>query len=348
MAIVMSNLENISEEAIKKLNCSDKGFFCSFGWYKNFIDTVVSKANDEYYFIYEESQVGFVFPILFSKDRFVRKIKSLANYYSPIYSVVNGSDIQCGLNIARFLREIKNGLLAWDLIDLRPMDVDEAEYLLGQLKLAGMPAKSYFCFGNWVLEVQGRSFDQYFKGLSSKVRNTVLRKSKKFFNMDGAHVEIIRFEEDLGRGFDAYNSVYQSSWKVTEPFPEFIPGLMRLAVDCGGLRLGVAYLDGKPIASQLWIVSGGAAYIFKLAYDEAFKNLSVGSILTKTLMQHVIDVDKVGVVDYLCGDDDYKSDWMSTRRERVGIQVFNMSTFQGVALFFIDAFKSVIKSVYRR
>jgi hypothetical protein len=54
-------------------------------------------------------------------------------------------------------------------------------------------------------------------------------------------------------------------------------------------------------------------------------------VLTAKLMQHVIDVDRVKVVDYLSGDDDYKKMWMSHRREFWGITGFNPRSFRGLA-----------------
>ena len=46
-------------------------------------------------------------------------------------------------------------------------------------------------------------------------------------------------------------------------------------------------------------------------------------------MEHVLDVDKVREVDYLTGDDKYKQDWMSHRRERWGILAMNPRTVRG-------------------
>ena len=345
MTIVKSKLENLPINLINKLDDSDKGFFCSFGWYKNFIDTVVSAMSVDYAFFYDSNNPSFLLPVLFTQDGGVRTVKSLANYYSPIYSVVNEQDVSGNENIKTFLRELKVALPEWDVMDLRPFDAHEASYLMEQLKSARMPHISYFCFGNWLLELDGRSFEQYYQGLSSQLRNTISRKAKKFFKMDGARIEIIQAENDLDRGFEAYDSVYRSSWKGTEPFPDFIPGLMKLAASREGLRLGIAYLDGKAIAAQLWIVSNGTAYIFKLAYDNDYKSLSVGSILTKHLMEYVIDVDKVKIVDYLTGDDAYKKDWMSKRRERIGVLVFNTSTFTGVIFLLKEYVKKMIKMV---
>ena len=58
------------------------------------------------------------------------------------------------------------------------------------------------------------------------------------------------------------------------------------------------------------------ASIFRLAYDEAWKRYSPGSILTAYLMQYVIDIDKVEEIGFLTGNEAYKQDWMSERRQR--------------------------------
>jgi CelD/BcsL family acetyltransferase involved in cellulose biosynthesis len=107
---------------------------------------------------------------------------------------------------------------------------------------------------------------------------------------------------------------------------------VRTAAAQGWLRLGVLALDGQAIAAQLWLVHDGKASIYKLAYVEGFERYSAGSVLTHALMQHVIDVDQVQEVDYLTGDDGYKQDWMSHRRERRGIVAFDLRTLRGLAL----------------
>ncbi|MEZ0239122.1 MAG: GNAT family N-acetyltransferase, partial [Methylophilaceae bacterium] len=95
--------------------------------------------------------------------------------------------------------------------------------------------------------------------------------------------------------------------------------------------LGLAYLGEQPVAAQIWLVNDGRASIYKLAYDTNHAHLSVGSLLTNHLMQHVIDVDRVREVDFLIGDEPYKQDWMSHRRERWGIVAYNPRTPSGLA-----------------
>jgi CelD/BcsL family acetyltransferase involved in cellulose biosynthesis len=48
-------------------------------------------------------------------------------------------------------------------------------------------------------------------------------------------------------------------------------------------------------------------------------------------MRHALDVDKVREVDYLTGDDPYKRNWMSHRRERWGIAAFDPRRPRGIA-----------------
>ncbi|MEY3264062.1 MAG: hypothetical protein RL717_1539, partial [Pseudomonadota bacterium] len=90
-------------------------------------------------------------------------------------------------------------------------------------------------------------------------------------------------------------------------------------------------LNGQAIAAQLWVVVNKKSYIFKVAYDEKFKSNAPGTLVTAMLMKHVITHDKVSEVDFLTGDDSYKKNWMSHRRERWGIIAYNPKTLGGAA-----------------
>lgn len=347
MRISISNLEALPETVIKKLNQNKTGFFSTFFWYRNFVDTVIKTDSGNYGFLMAESngEDQIVFPFMFSiLKNGCRQLKSLTNYYSPIYQLVHDKSVDlAGVELSNFFNELKSGPFPWDVMELRPLDQEVASFLSLQLKKTKIPHVSFFCFGNWYLDVNGRSFDEYFAGLSSKVKNTVNRKIKKFEKLQGANVVIVTEKQDLDATISAYEKVYASSWKQDEPYPDFIPGLIKTAEETGSLRMGIAYLNNVPIAAQLWIVADNTAYIFKLAYDENYKQYAAGTILTAKLMKYVIDCDKVEVVDYLCGDDLYKKDWMSHRRERWGILVFNTSTVRGCIESAIEMSKFYMK-----
>jgi CelD/BcsL family acetyltransferase involved in cellulose biosynthesis len=158
----------------------------------------------------------------------------------------------------------------------------------------------------------------------------VERKTAKLKREKPYVIEVFSDPEGLEKALDDYKKIYSLSWKVEEPYPEFIINIARKFAALGWLRLGLIYVEGEPAAAQIWFVKDGTASIFKLAYDEKYKQLSVGSILTTELMRRAIDEDKAAIIDYLTGDDSYKSEWMSHRRERVGLVGFSYTSLNGI------------------
>jgi len=261
-----------------------------------------------------------------------RRLTALANFYSPVFRPLLA---QAGLQVEQFLNRVVETIVnerpRWDTVDLHPLDVGSAEFkhLLLAFQRVGMPVQRYLCFGNWYLPVNGRSYQAYFESLPSRLKNTLTRKSRQLERDGRLRIEIVSDGPDLEKGIAAYEEIYRSSWKPPEDFPLFIPGLVRLCAEQGCLRLGIGYVDDRPAAAQIWIVHNGVASIYKLAYDDQFSKFSVGTILTGRLMHHVIDIDRVHEVDFLSGDDAYKTDWMSERRERWGMVAFNLRTIRG-------------------
>jgi GNAT acetyltransferase-like protein len=261
----------------------------------------------------------------------LRKLEGLANYYSCLYAplVREGAESQAAIDA--IARTIASEEPRWDAVELKPLDVNSEEFseLVSAFQNAGYVVQTFFASGNWYLPVNGRSFAQYAEDLPSVLRNTLNRKRKKLEKSGRAKIEIVTGGAGLGAAIETYTRVYLASWKQPEPYPGFIPALIRQCAAMGSLRLGIIHVDGEPAAAQLWIVHNHKALIYKLAYDERFGELSVGTILSATLFQHALDVDRVKEVDYLSGDDAYKKDWMSHRRERWGILALNPRTPRG-------------------
>ena len=258
-------------------------------------------------------------------------VTSLSNFYSPLFGLV-GEEVVSPEKLTGILARLRLAKPRIHEVRCAPLDTASRSWqLLRQaFRQAGWLIDDYFCFGNWYHQVAPGGFAGYFERLDSRLRNTIRRGEKKIAKTPGARVQIFDGNEsDLASAIEAFVAVYNRSWKKPEPFPAFIPGLCRLAAANNGLRLGLVWLDEQPIAAQLWLVANGKAHIVKLAYDQDFPGFSVGTVLTAALFRHVIDVDRVSEIDYLIGDDPYKSDWMSSRRERRGVVAFNPSAVRG-------------------
>jgi len=279
-----------------------------------------------------------------------RTLQSLATYYTSLYAPIVAPQVDPGAALGAVCEALRADRARWDLLDFAPLDEHSpvTTALQEQLQRVGFGVHRYFRFGNWYLPTEQRSFDDYFSSRASQLRNTVTRKGKKLRAHPDVRIEVATTAEALEPHLAAYQQVYAASWKVPEPFVEFVPQMVRALCQRGWLRLGVVYLGTVPIAAQLWFVKSGAAYIFKLAYDEQHQSLSAGSVLTATLMAQVMDVDRVQVVDYLTGDDAYKKDWMTQRRERIGLRVYNHRSVRG-ALGALQSFAAPrLKQLLRR
>lgn len=330
------------------------GLFLSRAWFGNL--AARGLHSDDRLRIYgvrdrADTALSLLLPLRHTVGRFgLRRLEGLANWYSSLYGVIA---LPGNLQAAR-LQQLVKSLAAerprWDVLDLHPLDPADPLFqpLLDALSAAGMATQRYFCFVNWYLDVAGRSYDDYAAGLPSRLKSTLKRKGRQLEKSGRATFEIETGGERLEAAIAAYEAVYARSWKLPEPNPDFMPGLIRTCAAQGWLRLGIATVDGAPAAAQLWIVCRGVAAIYKLAYDEQYASLSIGSLLTERLMRHVIDTDKVREVDYLTGDDAYKRDWMSASRERCGIVAFNLRSPRGLAAAALHLGGGRIKAVLRR
>ena len=309
-----------------------QGIFHSLAWYENYLATARPSDVQLRFLTARSAEASAVLPMQLSGGGghlLPRLLSGVQNYYSCQFGpTVSGPPSQ------QLFEQLFGGLGADrpDVIDLHPLDRQQPcfDWLRAALRSNGWWVDSYFCAGNWQLQVNGRSYSEYFASLPSRLKNTLRRKKQALERTGQLQLEIIADAEQVERLIDAYTAIYNASWKQPEPYPDFMPGLIRTCARQGWLRAGLAYVDDRPAAAQIWIVHNAQALIYKLAYDEQFGKLSIGSILTAALMQHVIDTDRVELVDYLMGDEPYKRDWMSRRNERWGIIAYTPRTLPGL------------------
>ncbi len=311
--------------------------FYSLPWFDNYLRTVPGDGREvRIYAAARDNGAVAILPMQTAAQALgrlaPRSLSALGNYYTSLFGPITAGDDQ-GAVLHALAAALARERPCWDIVDLQPLDREAATFsgLLQAFKSAGWWACPYYRFGNWFLDVRGRGYADYWHSLPSPLRNTLKRKKKQLMASGRARTVIVSGGDHLAQAIDDYVAVYKLSWKQPEPYPAFIPGLIYTCAAQGWLRLGLIYLDERPVAAQIWIVHGDSAAIFKLAYDHRCERLSPGSLLTAALMEQVIDRDQVAVVDYLTGDDAYKRDWMSQRRERWGIVAYNPRTLHGLA-----------------
>jgi CelD/BcsL family acetyltransferase involved in cellulose biosynthesis len=319
-----------------------------FDWYRNLVATVFpDHSGVRLYALRRDGKIVAVMPVRAERARFGWRAYSLSNFYTTLYEPVLAPMLKAAA-LLPLLAVIRRDFPRLSSLTLSPMAPGSHAHLvlLEALASDGWFPFQFFAFGNWYQPVQ-TDWTEYLAAREGTLRSTIKRMGKKFA-ADGGVLEVVTQPENLVEAIAAYEEVYAASWKNPEPFPAFMPGLLRTCAEKGALRLGLARLNGRAIAAQAWIVAHGRAEIYKLAYDEGFKAYAPGTLVTATLMQHVIEVDRVSEVDYLMGDDPYKKTWMSNRRERWGIVAYNLRSLPGLSGAVYEAAGRTVKYLAQR
>jgi Acetyltransferase (GNAT) domain len=243
---------------------------------------------------------------------------ALANWYNfswrPVFA--GASDEVSKLTLLRTAAETLRGQATRVTLSPMPDEDHSARLVQAAFEQCGWAVFREQCDHNHILNVHGRSFDRYWENRPSRLKNTVKRKGK-------AGIVTLRIERKFSaESWADYEKVYARSWKPEEGNPDFLRQLAERESVAGALRLGLAYIDGVPVAAQFWTVENGAALIHKLAHDERHMQASPGTLLSAALFQHVIDVDRVDLIDFGTGNDSYKAEWMETVRPRYRLEMF--------------------------
>lgn len=309
--------------------CAQESLEISQPWYENMHRRVFGQhPGAALWVLRKNGNAVAALPLIAEKAGLGQTLSVMGNYYTAFYAPTVTAGLKPA-DLAVLIRQLIIHYRQLGRLTFGPMDPEsEGCHRLAQaLELNGLVCFKYFRFGNWYLPKQ-TGYAQYLKGRSANLRSNIKRMAKRTSD-EGGRIEIISAPADVARGMAAYWQVYRSSWKQDEPFPDFIDGLVEWSAAQGKLRLGLVWLKDTAIAAQIWLLANGKCEIFKVAYDEAHKERSPGTVLTAALLAQVLDQDAVNEVDFLIGDDQYKRNWMSHRRERWGLVAFNPRSIGG-------------------
>ena len=187
------------------------------------------------------------------------------------------------------------------------------------LRAAGWWAKTTPAGDRHWLDLGDMDHDAWWADRPGALRNTVQRKAKKGI------VDIQLLTEFDDGSWAAYEQIYAASWKPDEGHPALLRAFAEAEGARGHLRMGIARIDGIPVAAQYWTVEDGTAFIHKLAHVEDSLKASPGTLLSAALFRHVITIDGVKRVDFGTGNDGYKGDWMNRHDPLWRIEAFNPS-----------------------
>lgn len=323
--------------------CSNQSMFFTREWFEALYATTFQEGQSLLLVsVMDEGHVLALLPLVEVGER----RESFSHRYTALYSLLLAEKKQ-----TEALDCLAEGLNQRCIhsFELSPIDADDSN-ILGlkkALSAFGYEYHQYFFFYNWVHRVKQQSFDDYMAERPAQLRNTIARKQRKLAREHEYNIRMFKAGE-VQQGLIDYHAAYSASWKANE---QHVGLLDTVAVNLsapGWTRLAVLYIDGKPAAAQLWFVVKSKASIFRLAYDEEWKHYSTGSILTAYLMRYVIDQDKINEIDFLTGNESYKQDWMSVRRQRWRVLFVKQDKWQSGSGMLVSKLKHVFKRILNK
>jgi hypothetical protein len=326
----------------------EKGFFHTQPWFEFLMEYVWENDQLRLYAVADAAGK----PLLLAPLRFtvfdgaVPFAKTLASIgHQENFSVLSlhfnpAAEVQPLQVLTAFFKALRNSKTiaepyAMDVLRLWPVEAgsEQAALIQQALRASGYRVQAYANSFNRYEDTTGIGFEDYFASRSSNHRYNVRRRQRNMEKAGDLEIDIYAQEmsaEELQSAIDDYVIGTVECWQSPASLSSRpMLNLIRLAARQGCLRLGVLKFNGRPIAGQFWIVTGGVAHCMRLAFHEDYKKWAPGVVLTRHILAHVLDNDQVDTIDFGLGAEEYKEKWMKGSRGYAGFMAFNPGTLRG-------------------
>jgi CelD/BcsL family acetyltransferase involved in cellulose biosynthesis len=235
-----------------------------------------------------------------------------------------------GARVAEALAEWLTAATGWDTLALEGMMADDAlgGMLVGELERRGAAASARPAFQTWRIELPA-SWETFLSSLSKANRKQVRWLERTYFQSGRVQVYRVRTTDELEQGFELLVRQHTELWNSRGEGGVFAdPATLafhrqatrRLLAD-GQLRLGWLELDGVPAASCYSLEGAGVVYSYQSGMNTRLLEHSPGALATLAMVQGSIQEGQQAV-DYLRGDEDYKSRWRALPHPARDVRVF--------------------------
>jgi CelD/BcsL family acetyltransferase involved in cellulose biosynthesis len=142
-------------------------------------------------------------------------------------------------------------------------------------------------FPRAVFQCSGRAEDHFERSLSSKMRRHIRTYERRLAELGEARYIRVESAADLETWIEDFLKVEASGWRGKEGVSfsqdpsgtKYLKAMLRDALSGGHTMLNMLTLDGKPIALQGIVMTGGGAFGFVMTYDEGYAKYSPGVLL---------------------------------------------------------------------
>ncbi len=339
-------------------NEGERRFFNGLAWYQIFCETCLDTGQTPIFYVVTsdmDDHEQLILPTLTPLGRKGLKLSkeqlgettcmSMTNYQSVQFGpITNASDGVLATLLESLARHLKDQ--GHTVLDFNHLDTAIAENvaLRPAFERAGFAVYGYPDDKIIVEDIDGRTYADYMKDRSANLRHNIRRKRKRLKEIGQARFTVMDGGPDLGEAIRDYEAVQIASWKPDEVYPDHVPALIRAAAKAGTLRLGLLYLDERPVATALSFILDGTASIKKWHFNNTLREHHVGDLVMSHMVEHLIDTDQATSIDLGKATASHKVKWVKHERSMHGFVAFHPGTLRGQFWRLRFRFEQIVRS----
>jgi len=186
-------------------------------------------------------------------------------------------------------------------------------------------------FSTYSEDVHGLTIEQYLAVRAPEMQEFMSNQLGAFAATGRGRFEVVTGGRDLAPALVDYALIDLQSWKEQELFPDCLARVVDAAAKAGVLRLCMLYVDDRPAAAQIWIVSGGRATMWRSHFGRQFAVLALGAVVTYEAIRHILASERPSRLEFGPATDTGRQEWLSRRCQRINFIAFNLRTAKGWA-----------------
>ncbi len=222
---------------------------------------------------------------------------------------------------------VRDGAGGWDVLDLLDLRVGSTLPAVLREYFSEFDVRCSFRMTcPWEQFEPGETFEVFLE--RTRRRDNFLRRKKWLEKQPGYRVEVSTRPELLARPLAEFFRLHRLRWDldggssgITGPDVEaFHRDVTWALAERGKLRLYTMWIGEKAVASVYGMVHGDTFSYYQAGYDPAWRDKSVGLVLVGFTFEDAIGLG-LRAYDFLRGTEPYKSDWVSSSRNTLGVRV---------------------------
>ncbi|MGI9201700.1 MAG: GNAT family N-acetyltransferase [Woeseiaceae bacterium] len=277
------------------------------------------------------------------------RILEFPNYPVPIHDALIGP-AESSVEIFQTITAQIQSLMASDWDYMRFRGVLEESVLVSLARTSPRSSTTHYDFSH-LLSV---TTDQYVETvLNAKARNNLRRNRKKLADRGEYQFRTFTTFPELEDAYQSFLETEAAGWKsvkggkkaiaLHEDQTAFYRDLLHRSSQSGRGHIHILYLNGKPIASDLCILTANSCYSLKHGYDEQYSNLAPGNLLREYAVEYYGRSSTIESIDLVSGMD-WHLTWRPERRKVFDVR-FHKKSLRGMLLYYIRRARRLSGSV---